>query len=175
MRWATDAVRTVRDPRDVIVSGYHHHLRCPRGEAWLFLAGLAYDALIVHPSTLAAVQSALPAGADVRRLSYCELLKALPKPVGLRAEIAVAAKHWLGALDSVRKLLDAAPGMQQSVLFVRYEDLWPPIQVSQNVGALQQLPLCFQKASSKKHRPRAKAKIQDPKPKARRNLNKADI
>mmetsp|Transcript_19741 Transcript_19741/g.67999 ORF Transcript_19741/g.67999 Transcript_19741/m.67999 type:complete len:929 (+) Transcript_19741:52-2838(+) len=117
-------VRTVRDPRDVIVSGYHHHLRCPRGEAWLFLAGLAYDALIVHPSTLAAVQSALPAGADVRRLSYCELLKALPKPVGLRAEIAVAAKHWLGALDSVRKLLDAAPGMQQSVLFVRYEDLW---------------------------------------------------
>lgn len=99
------AVHLIRDPRDMVVSGYHYHRRA--AEAWCdYLNPTDEDWRIVN----APVPAALPAGT-----SFADYLHAVSLEEGLAAEIDFRRHHF----DSMRRW----PVNDDRVLTLRYEDV----------------------------------------------------
>jgi len=98
-------VRILRDPRDVIVSGYHHHKRC--AEPWTKEADKLYGGI-----------------------SYCELLNKVTETSGLKLEIRLAGRKWLNQMLSTVRLLKRRPELMLLVKFIRYEDLWTDLNTT---------------------------------------------
>lgn len=99
------AVHIIRDPRDLIVSGYFYHKRS--AESWCdFLNPTDDDWAIVN----APVPSALPADT-----SFAQYLNAVPVEEGLAAEMEFRRHHY----ESMEKW----PTDDPRVLTVKYEDI----------------------------------------------------
>ncbi len=97
--------RFIRDPRDLIVSGYHYHRRA--AEAWCEVRDPTDADFATVNGT---VPSALRPGE-----TYAELLQRLPLAEGLAAEIEFRTKHF----ESMRQW-DVS---DERVLLVKYEEL----------------------------------------------------
>ena len=97
--------RFIRDPRDLLVSGYFYHLRAP--EAWCN---------IVDPtdSDLEVVNGTVPVGLT-RGLSYSQYLSGLSLKEGLLAEIEFRRKHF--------ESMASWPGDNERLQTFRYEDI----------------------------------------------------
>jgi len=125
-------VRTIRDPRDVIISGYHHHRGCPKGEPWLHQrGGVASDIARKQDALGASMPDVLNLsqyGADAANLTYCELLNRVPERVGIAIEIVVSSSRWLAGLMTFLHVLRYAPELGQWVHLVRYEDMWDNLE-----------------------------------------------
>lgn len=90
-------VRMVRDPRDVIVSGYHRHRKCPANEAWLHMPGWTAEVFSSEIDTLRLISES-DIEIDILHQTYCEMLSIVPTSLGLHLEAVVASHHWLDAL-----------------------------------------------------------------------------
>ena len=98
--------RFLRDPRDLVVSGYHYHLRgaeawvrtqSPSEEDWYFANGV------------------VPAGLKQRGGSLSQYLQSLDEEGGLLAELELRQRHF----ESMAEWPEADP----RVLLFRYEDV----------------------------------------------------
>ncbi len=98
--------RFVRDPRDLVVSGYFYHkrgaepwtcLRSPTQEDWYFANGL------------------VPKGMHGAGLSFAEYLRALPTEEGLLAELEFRRFHF----ESMAQW----PARHPDIVLYRYEDI----------------------------------------------------
>ncbi len=98
--------RFVRDPRDLVVSGYHYHRRgaeawtsqrAPTADDWYFANGTLPDGLADHGG------------------SFAEFLQDLPEEDGLLAEMQFRAAHF----DSMMEW----PKLHPRMLVLRYEDV----------------------------------------------------
>ena len=99
-------VRLVRDPRDIIMSGFHHHRSFSPKEVWL--ADSRYEKGILDNSSFG-----------------CRLSEMRTEEDGLLLEMEVARRHWLGNLIGFIDSLDTMPPrIRDNIHFVRYEDLW---------------------------------------------------
>jgi hypothetical protein len=97
--------RFVRDPRDLIVSGYFYHRR--GAEKWCEVVG-------PRPERWKVVNGNIPAAMPSDR-SYAQYLQELPEEEGLMAEIEFRRHHY----DSMARWPDAHP----HVRVYRYEDI----------------------------------------------------
>eukprot|EP00899_Mesostigma_viride_P028874 jgi/Mesvir1/9171/Mv06911-RA.1 len=88
------AVVHVRDPRDLVVSGYFYHLAA--NEAWLLEPKEWFDGL-----------------------SYQEYLQSVPKEQGLHEEMKLLLPPYLSRLKGYLTSRDPA-----SIAFMKYEDMW---------------------------------------------------
>ena len=98
--------RFVRDPRDLVVSGYFYHKRgaepwvakrAPTAEDWYFANGR------------------IPAGMKGREVSFAQYLQELPQEEGLLAELEFRANHF----QSMARWPSRHPG----IVVYRYEDI----------------------------------------------------
>ena len=98
--------RFIRDPRDLVVSGYFYHKRgaeawttipAPRPEDWYFANG------------------AVPEGLHTDNRSFAELLRAIPEEDGLLAEIEFRRFHF--------ESMAAWPATHPDIMTFRYEDI----------------------------------------------------
>lgn len=96
--------RFIRDPRDLVVSGYFYHLR--GAEQWCEIVDPSID-------DLAVVNGTLPSGMQPGQ-SIATHLESLSLEDGLRAEIEFRTKHWL----AMREWPD-----DDRILVQRYEDI----------------------------------------------------
>lgn len=96
--------RFVRDPRDLIVSGYFYHLR--GAEAWCNIVDPS-------PADLAVVNGILPTAMQPGQ-SFSSVLQSLPIEDGLHAEMEFRTKHLL----ALREWPD-----DDRILLQRYEDI----------------------------------------------------
>lgn len=97
--------RFIRDPRDLVVSGYFYHLRSD--ERWCHVVDpSAADWSVVNGQRPPAMPS---------NLSFARWLASLPKDVGLMAEIDFRLHHFRSMLDW--------PADDPRVLTLRYEDI----------------------------------------------------
>ncbi len=97
-------VRFVRDPRDLVVSGYFYHKRA--AEPWCKFVGPA-------PVEWRVVNGAIPAGIGPGR-SFAEYLNKVSLEEGLQAEIDFRRHHFESML--------AWPDRDPRILLLRYED-----------------------------------------------------
>jgi len=97
--------RFIRDPRDLLVSGYFYHRR--GAEAWC--TDPAPD-----EADWAKANVCLPPGLKAHGGSFADYLQAIPKEEGLLAELAYRRRHF--------ESMAAWPKAQENVLLLRYED-----------------------------------------------------
>ena len=97
--------RFIRDPRDLIVSGYFYHLA--GSEPWFLMKNPT-------PSYWAAINGCVPSQMP-GNVSYSEYLQSLSPEEGLLAEIEFRKHH----LESMRKWPEADP----NIILFKYEDI----------------------------------------------------
>lgn len=98
--------RFIRDPRDLVVSGYFYHRR--GAEAWTTMnAPTATDWYFAN--------GVVPDGLQGRGVSFADYLQALPEEEGLLAEIEFRRRHFESML--------AWPAHHPHILSCRYEDI----------------------------------------------------
>lgn len=97
--------RFVRDPRDLVVSGYHYHRR--GAEAWCRVVGPG-------PDDWKIVNGRIPDGMPAHH-SYATWLQSLPEEDGIIAEIQFREHHFAS--------MAAWPERHPDILTLRYEDI----------------------------------------------------
>lgn len=104
-------VRLVRDPRDVIISGYYHHKGCHR-EGYI-------EQWTIEPSD------------KFGGMSYCDKLNSVGLVHGLLLEMQMAGKAgWLNNLLTTVQLIKRRPELTNYVHFVTYEHLWTDLNAT---------------------------------------------
>ena len=98
--------RFIRDPRDLVVSGYIYHKRA--AESWC-------DIVAPSAEDFAVVNGTVPAGLRESPLSYADFLQGLDAEEGLLAEIEFRKKHF----ESMRDW----PMDDPDIRVFRYEDI----------------------------------------------------
>lgn len=98
--------RFIRDPRDLVVSGYFYHLSGK--ESWTN---------IVEPSKTDwyFANGVVPTGMHGQAVSFTEYLRSLPTEEGLLAELEFRANHFNSMMDW--------PERHPDILTFRYEDI----------------------------------------------------
>ena len=95
-----NVVHVVRDPRDVIVSGYAFHKRRSTKEPWLHHTGAEWAAKVSAPHTPSDSYAHLLADMLGPTESYQQRLNKVDEATGLLLEIKLASRTWLGWLRS---------------------------------------------------------------------------
>jgi hypothetical protein len=98
--------RFIRDPRDLVVSGYFYHKR--GAEAWLTIESPT-------PEDWYFANGCVPEGLRATGLSFAEYLQSIPEEDGLLAELEFRAPH----LESMTRW----PAEHPDIVTYRYEDI----------------------------------------------------
>lgn len=97
--------RFIRDPRDLVVSGYFYHKRC--AEPWCSIVGPKEESFKI-------VNGSIPKGMN-RSDSFCSYLARLDKEDGLIAEIEFRRKHFVSMLEW--------PDLDPRIRIYKYEEM----------------------------------------------------
>ena len=122
-------VRAVRDPRDVVLSGYRHHRR-GGGEPWMHRTGSEWLALRARAPQGSDGDATRFLGATLLgNESYTQRLQGVSEHDGLLLEIQLAARAWLGSLLSFAEEAARPAGRNKkgggvTVEFSSYEAMW---------------------------------------------------
>ena len=98
--------RFVRDPRDLVVSGYFYHRR--GAEGWVTIVSPT-------PEDWYFANGVVPAGLEDRRMSFAEYLRTVSVEEGLLAELEFRQRHF----ESMTEWPDGHP----DIVTFRYEDI----------------------------------------------------
>ena len=98
--------RFIRDPRDLVVSGFFYHRR--GAEAWTTRE-------VPAPEDWYFANGRVPAGLRRRRCSFSDYLKSIPEEDGLLAELEFRTYHF--------ESMASWPGEHPDIVTYRYEDV----------------------------------------------------